>query len=79
VVIDDWRFPRRRRGEARGDDGFGGRRRARKNCEKKQGKLSINAPERGEKEGELVGRRGGFTASESTMPGGGNCEFRRAI
>jgi hypothetical protein len=50
-----------------------------KNYEKKRGKLSIDAPERGEKEGELEGRRGGFTASESTMTGGGNCELRRAI
>jgi hypothetical protein len=46
---------------------------------KKRGKLSLDAPERGEKEGELEGRRGCFTASESTVTGGGICELRRAI
>jgi hypothetical protein len=46
---------------------------------KKRGKLSIDATERGEKEGELEVRRGCFTASESTVTGGGNCELRREI
>jgi hypothetical protein len=46
---------------------------------KKRGKLSIDTTERGEKEGELKVRRGCFTASESTVTGGGICELRRAI
>jgi hypothetical protein len=46
---------------------------------KKRGKLSLDAPERGEKEGELEVRRGCFTALESTVTGCGNCELRRAI
>jgi hypothetical protein len=43
---------------------------------KKRGKLSIDAPERGEKEGELEVRRGCFTALETTVTGGRICELR---
>jgi hypothetical protein len=79
LVVDGWCFPRRRRGEAGGDDGFGGRRRVQKTARKSRGKLSLDVPERGEKEGELEVRRGCFTASESTVTGGRICELRRAI
>jgi hypothetical protein len=72
-------FPRQRRGAARGDGGFGGHRRARKTARKTGARLSIDTPERGEKERELEGRGGGFTASESTTSGSGTCELRRAI
>jgi hypothetical protein len=62
-----------------GDDGFGGRWRARETVRKSGAGLSIDAPERGEKEREFEGRGGGFTASESMTSGGGTCELRRGI
>jgi hypothetical protein len=79
MVVDDLRFPRRRRAVTGGDGGFGGRRRARKTARKSGARLSIDAPERREKEREFEGRGGGFTASEATTSGGGTCELRRGI
>jgi hypothetical protein len=56
MVIDDWRFPRRRRGEAGGDGDFGGRRRARKTTRKSgesyQSTLQREGRRRGSSRGE---------------------------
>jgi hypothetical protein len=76
LVVDDWSFPRRRRCATGDDGGLGDGWIARNAAEKGRGKISLDAPERGEMEGGFQVRGGGFTASESTAFDGGTCELR---